>query len=91
MRNIILALAALAAPMTACLDTSTEPALEEADQALTSWGSWRGVAGNTNASLATVTQAGRLFLFNKALDNSIQMKTFTRGGGWSGSSANGPS
>ena len=87
MRNMILALAALAAPMTACLDTSDEPTLEEADQALTSWGSWRGVAGNTNVSLATVTYGGRLYLFDKGLDNNVYMKTFTRGGGWSGSRA----
>jgi hypothetical protein len=82
---MILALAALAAPMTAaCLDTSGEPALEEADQALTSWGSWRNVPGNTNVSLATVTMGGRLYLFDKGLDNGIYMKSFTRGGGWSG-------
>jgi hypothetical protein len=83
-RNAILALAALAAPMTACLDTSGNPAVEEADQALTSWGSWRNVAGNTNVSLATVTLAGRLYLFDKGLDNNVYMKTFTRGGGWTG-------
>jgi hypothetical protein len=79
---MILALAALAAPMTACLDTSDQPALEETDQALTSWGSWRNVAGNTDVSLATVTLAGRLYLFDKGLDNGIYMKTFTRNGGW---------
>jgi hypothetical protein len=68
----------------ACLDTSDEPALEEADQAITSWGSWRNVAGNTNVSLATVTYGGRLYLFDKGLDNGIYMKTFTRNGGWTG-------
>jgi hypothetical protein len=79
------ALAALAAPLAGCLDSGADPAVNETDQAaVTSWGSWRNVPGNTNVSLATVTLAGRLYLFDKALDNSIHMNTFTRGGGWAG-------
>jgi len=79
----MLAMALAVAPLSGCIN-DLDATESETAQSVTSWGGWRGVAGNTNVSLATVTLGGRLYLFDKALDNSIQVKTFTRGGGWTG-------
>jgi hypothetical protein len=66
---------------TGCID-DPDATSSETEQALTSWGGWRNVAGNTSVSMATVTIAGRLFLFDRASDGSTQVKSFTRGGQW---------
>jgi hypothetical protein len=81
MRTTLITLA-LATALTGCIEPDDAPTTETT-QAVTSWGGWRRVPGNTNVSLATVTLGGRLYAFDKALDNSIQMMTFTRSTGWS--------
>ena len=83
MRTTLITIA-LASALTSCIqpdDGSADTPTTATSQAITSWGGWRRMPGNTNVALATVTLGGRLSAFDKALDNSIQMMTFTRSTG----------